>query len=195
MGAVSAFSFYPTKNLGALGDGGGIVVRDDAALAERIRILRQYGWKERYVSLVAGGNSRLDEIQAAILRYRLAKLTDRNRRRQAVAKLYNEAFIGLPITLPTEIAGTTHVYHQYVVESDERDALKGHLAKLGVIAALHYPLAVHQQPAYEGRIRGGDSLPNTEALYRRLLSLPVYPQLTPEQVERVARGVRSFWGN
>ena len=194
IGHISAFSFYPTKNLGALGDGGGIVVRDDTALAERIRILRQYGWKERYVSLVAGGNSRLDEVQAAILRYRLAKLNERNKRRQGVANLYNEAFIDLPITLPTEIVGTTHVYHQYVIESAERDALKEHLAKVGVIAALHYPLAVHQQPAYEGRIRGGGSLPTTEALYRRLLSLPVYPQLTPEQVEQVTRGVRSYWG-
>jgi dTDP-4-amino-4,6-dideoxygalactose transaminase len=194
IGDVAAFSFYPTKNLGALGDGGAIVVRNNAALAERIRILRQYGWQERYVSLVAGGNSRLDEIQAAILRYRLAKLNERNKKRQGVANLYNEAFIDLPLTLPNEIAGTTHVYHQYVIESDERDALKEHLANGGVIAALHYPLAVHQQPAYEGRIRGSDSLPCTEALYRKILSLPVYPQLTPEHVERVAGGVRSYWG-
>jgi dTDP-4-amino-4,6-dideoxygalactose transaminase len=194
MGVVSAFSFYPTKNLGALGDGGAIVIRDDSALAERIRIQRQYGWKERYISLVAGGNSRLDELQAAILRYRLTKLDARNARRRAIAALYAEAFAELPITLPTPIEGTKHVMHQYVIESDERDAIKEHLASRGVLAALHYPLAVHQQPAYESRIRGADSLPNTEALYRRLLSLPIYPQLTPENVQVVAKALRSYWG-
>ncbi len=194
MGIVSAFSFYPTKNLGALGDGGAIVVRDDPALAERIRIMRQYGWKERYISLRAGGNSRLDELQAAILRYRLTKLDERNTRRRAIASFYAEAFAELPLHLPQRIEGTTHVMHQFVIESDEREAIKDHLASRGVFAALHYPLAVHQQPAYESRIRGSDSLPHTEALYRRLLSLPMYPQLTSESVELVAKAVRSYWG-
>ena len=193
IGDVAAFSFYPTKNLGALGDGGGITVRDDREVADRIRKLRQYGWKERYISLISGGNSRLDELQAAILRYRLKKLDARNARRQQIAQFYSESLVGFPIETPAVIPGTTHVMHQYVVATEQRNELKEHLAARGVMAALHYPQAVHQQPAYVGRIRGGDSLPNTESFYRKLLSLPIYPQLKPEQVEHVGQSLRSFW--
>jgi dTDP-4-amino-4,6-dideoxygalactose transaminase len=193
IGDVSAFSFYPTKNLGALGDGGAIVIRADREVGDRIRKLRQYGWKERYISQIAGGNSRLDELQAAILRYRLRKLDARNTRRQQIAKFYSETLIGSPIEPPAIIPGTTHVMHQYVVTTDRRDQLKEHLCARGVMAALHYPQAIHQQPAYAGRIRGGDALPNTEAFYRQLLSLPIYPQLKTEEIEHVSQSLRSFW--
>lgn len=193
IGDVAAFSFYPTKNLGALGDGGAIVIRDDREVADRIRKLRQYGWKERYISLIPGGNSRLDELQAAILRYRLKKLDARNSLRRKIAQFYSESLVGFPIETPAVIPGTTHVMHQYIVASEQRKLLREHLSVCGVMAMLHYPQAVHQQPAYAGRIRGEDSLPNTERFYRKLLSLPIYPQLKPEQIEHVVYSLRSFW--
>lgn len=189
-GDAAAFSFYPTKNLGAVGDGGGVATADPK-VAERVRWLREYGWKERYISFLAGGNSRLDELQAAILRVKLPHLERDNARRRAIAERYTAS---LPSSLqpPTSVAGTTHAMHLYVVESLDRVALQAHLKARGVASAFHYPQAIHQQPAYLGRIMGGDRLPHTESLYHRLLSLPMYPELSEAQVETVCQAL-STW--
>ncbi|MBS1788533.1 MAG: DegT/DnrJ/EryC1/StrS family aminotransferase [Acidobacteria bacterium] len=182
IGDIAAFSFYPTKNLGALGDGGAVVTNDDE-LAERLRLLREYGWRERYVSEIAGMNSRLDELQAAVLRVKLRSLDAENERRRQIARRYNEMLAMALLRLPQSCTGVSHVYHQYVVRSDERDALKERLRAKGVGTLIHYPVPVHQQPAYRNRMRL--SLPETEQAAREVLSLPMFPQLTEEQVAQV----------
>lgn len=183
-GHAAAFSFYPTKNLGAIGDGGGVVTQD-AALAERLRHLREYGWQERYISFFPGSNSRLDELQAAILRVKLRGLEDDNARRRHIATRYRKALEGTGLTPPAEIGGTLHAMHLFVVETEHRDDLQAALKAGRIGSGMHYPLAIHQQPAYQGRIRGGDRLPHTESLYRRILSLPMFPELTDEQVLQI----------
>lgn len=191
-GHVSAFSFYPTKNLSALGDGGAIVTNDQE-LANRAQLLRQYGWQNRYVSQIPGFNSRLDEIQAAILRVKLKHLDEDNGRRQAVAEIYHQEFKGLELVLPTFTPKVEHVYHQYVVLTARRDSLRRHLAKDGVDTAIHYPVPVHLQPAYLDRVViGSEGLPRTEALCRQIVSLPMHPHLELEQVQIVSEAVRSW---
>lgn len=191
-GHVAAFSFYPTKNLGAIGDGGGIVTANDS-IAENAKILRQYGWKERYVSSIAGLNSRLDELQAAILRVKLRHLETDNARRNQIADMYDRAFLGTSLGLPHRSSGVTHAMHLYVVEHDKRDDLRQYLLSQGIQAAIHYPLAIHQQPAYCSRgIRGANQLVVTEAVYKRILSLPMYPELSDGDVERVIVAVKSW---
>jgi len=191
-GDVAAFSFYPTKNLGAIGDGGAVVTAD-AQLNERLRRLRQYGWQQPNQSIEPGINSRLDELQAAILRVKLCYLDDDNTRRREIAAHYAKEFAELPVTLPTSLAGAQHVYHQFVIRSARRDELKSHLALHGVLAGIHYPLAVHQQPAYAGRFPcGPKQLVTTETICREILSLPVYPQLLSAQIQRIAQAVNSF---
>jgi len=189
-GDISCFSFYPTKNLGALGDGGAVVTSDDG-IAEKLRALREYGWKERYISDIAGTNSRLDEIQAAILRAKLPALDLENTRRGEIADAYDEGLQGLSLTLPRRRLDTSHVFHQYVVRSQKRDALRAALKQEGIATNIHYPVPVHQQAAYEGRIAlcpGG--MAETERAAREVLSLPMFPQLEDEQVERVIAAVR-----
>ena len=190
VGELAAFSFYPTKNLGALGDGG-IVVAGDDAFAERVRELREYGWRQRYVSAIPGLNSRLDELQAAVLRVKLGALERDNARRAAIAEAYDRGLAGLPLTLPARRAETTHVFHQYVVRSPGRDALRAALGARGIGTNIHYPVPVHLQPAYEGRLAIGPSgLGETERAAREVLSLPIYPQLADAQVARVIAAVR-----
>ncbi len=184
-GDLAAFSFYPTKNLGALGDGG-MVVTGDAELARRVRALRQYGWEERYVSSARGINSRLDELQAAVLRVKLRGLEADNARRQQRARLYDELLPDMLLELPSSAAGATHVYHQYVVRTSEREGLRRHLAQQEIGTAVHYPVPIHLQPAYRGSIPIGGNLNHTEAAARQVLSLPMYPELTVEQVRYVA---------
>ncbi|MBV8879493.1 MAG: DegT/DnrJ/EryC1/StrS family aminotransferase [Planctomycetaceae bacterium] len=191
IGDLGCFSFYPTKNLGALGDGG-LIVTGDAALAERCRLLREYGWAERYVSHLAGVNSRLDELQAAVLRIKLRTLDADNGRRGAVAADYDAGLKGSPLTLPKRRASGTHVFHQYVARSTSRDALIAHLKANGVEALIHYPVPVHLQKAYKGRIRGGDALPESERAAREVLSLPMYPELPAADRAKVVDAVRSF---
>jgi dTDP-4-amino-4,6-dideoxygalactose transaminase len=191
-GDVAAFSFYPTKNLGAIGDGGGIVT-DNEWIADNAKILRQYGWRERYVSSIAGLNSRLDEIQAAILRVKLRYIERDNNRRNQIANMYDNAFRGTALGLPHRSHGITHAMHLYVVEHDKREDLKEYLFSKNIQAAVHYPLAIHQQSAYSSRVvRGADRLPATEALYRRILSLPMYPELSDTDVQRVVSEVRCW---
>lgn len=190
VGDVGCFSFYPTKNLGAAGDGG-LVVSRHPEIAEQARLLRQYGWRERYVSDVAGVNSRLDELQAALLRVKLRHLDRWNRQRQALARLYDALLAEADVVRPAVAAGNEHVYHLYVVRSRQRDALRSHLARRGIATAIHYPVPVHQQPAYR-RLAPAGGLPVTERAAAEVLSLPMYPQLAPAAVKRVAEGIREF---
>ena len=195
IGRLAAFSFYPTKNLAAIGDGGMVVTGDDA-LAERLRALRQYGWRSRYVSDIAGVNSRLDEIQAAILRVRLTMLEAENQRRREIAAIYDSGLAGLPLQLPARRSDATHVFHQYVVRTPHRAALQRALRERGIGTNIHYPVPVHLQPAYRGRVAIGPSgLAETERAAREVLSLPMFPQLTEEQVSRVVSGVRAACAN
>lgn len=191
-GDVAAFSFYPTKNLGALGDGGAVVT-NDADLAGRVRLLREYGWRERYVSEIAGMNSRLDELQAAILRVKLSFLDDENERRRRIAGVYDEKLAASRLQLPRRQGDISHVYHQYVVRSGERDRWKERLKGQGIGTLVHYPAPVHLQPAYRKRVAiGPGGLPETERAAREVLSLPMFPQLTDPQVERVCDGILNF---
>lgn len=193
-GDASAFSFYPTKNLGALGDGGMVCTSDDAA-AELARLIRQYGWKERYISAIEGINSRLDPVQAAILRIGLVRLEERNQRRRAIAALYDAGLTGGAITTPAVPALLTHAYHQYVVRTTDRDGLAARLRAEGVGTGIHYPVPVHAQPAYLGRFdRHCRTLRNTEAVAADILSLPMYPQLTHDDARRVTDLIRKFQG-
>jgi dTDP-4-amino-4,6-dideoxygalactose transaminase len=192
-GCCSAFSFYPTKNLGALGDGGAIVTNRRDVL-DKLRLLQQYGWRERYVSVDAGYNSRLDELQAAILMCKLPFLDQANERRRCIAKRYTDGLSGLPLLTPTEAEGFHHVYHQYVIRFHDRDGLKAHLEKNGIRAAILYPMPVHLQSGYANRISVGcGGLGVTEAVARDLLCLPIYPELSDANVEQVISGIRSYF--
>ncbi|MEP7338554.1 MAG: DegT/DnrJ/EryC1/StrS family aminotransferase [Acidobacteriota bacterium] len=188
-GDIAAFSFYPTKNLGALGDGGAVAT-NDSDLAERVRLLREYGWRERYVSEIAGMNSRLDELQAAILRVKLKYLDEENERRRQIARANDEQLAAASLQLPKRRGDVSHVYHQYVVRTGERDALKARLKEQGVGTLIHYPVPVHLQPAYRNRVLiGSGGLPETERAAREILSLPMFPQLTDKQVEIVCQAI------
>ena len=192
IGDIAAFSFYPTKNLGAFGDAGAIVTAD-AALATRARELREYGWRERYVSDTAGVNSRLDELQAALLRVLLPHLDADNARRREIASQYSRLLARGPFVLPEEAHGARHVYHQYVIRSGHRDALRAHAAERGVGTLIHYPVPVHLQPAYAGRVATDPhGLPVTERLCREILSLPMHPGLLDEEVSGVCEAMLAF---
>jgi len=187
---LGCFSFYPTKNLGALGDGGAVVTHD-AALAERLRALRQYGWARKYEVTVAGGvNSRLDELQAAVLLAKLPHLPAANARRRAIAARYSAALAGLPLQCPPA-PGAEHVMHLYVVRTPRRAALQTHLAARGIASDVHYPIADHLQPIWAGQPR--PQLPVTEAACAQVLSLPCYPGLTDAQADAVIEAVRGFF--
>ncbi|HKT16773.1 MAG TPA: DegT/DnrJ/EryC1/StrS family aminotransferase [Stellaceae bacterium] len=191
-GDLAAFSFYPTKNLGAFGDGGAVAT-NAPDLAARLAELREYGWRERYVSHLAGMNSRLDELQAAFLRVKLRRLDVDNASRQAIAGAYDEGLRGLGLDLPARRAGATHVFHQYVVRTRRRDALQAELKTRGIGTNIHYPQPVHLQPAYRGRVAMGPSgLQESERAAREVLSLPMLPQLREEQVARVIAAMTEF---
>jgi dTDP-4-amino-4,6-dideoxygalactose transaminase len=193
MGECGCFSFYPTKNLGALGDGG-MIVTDDAALAERLRRLRQYGWERKYYSTDSGGiNSRLDELQAALLRVKLRHLPQWNARRRQIAEMYDDLLVGAELDLPEPSAEGEHIYHLYVVRSRERERLQVGLRERGVGTDIHYPLPAHRQPIYEGLAPSG-GLPATERLAQEVLSLPIYPELTNTEVRAVAAAIRETLG-
>ncbi len=185
LGHVAAFSFYPTKNLGAIGDSGAVAT-SDSGVVEQMRILRQYGWRRRYISDVAGINSRLDEIQAAVLRVKLPRLDTKNLRRQQIADDYDAALKESGIAPPRRRPDCLHVFHQYVIRVPHRDAVRRRLAGEGVSTAIHYPVPVHLQPAYSDRIYVGPlGCRATELAATQVLSLPIYPELTDPQVHRV----------
>jgi len=185
-GDISIFSCYPTKNLGALGDAG-LVVTNDPALADRVRRLRQYGWVNRNFSVEQGVNSRLDEVQAAILRVKLPYLDAGNERRREIASSYSKAFRGSRIEAPLVRENNEHVFHLYVAQVDYRDKFRDRLSTAGVQTALHYPLPVHRQPAYANRVRTAASMSVTDHAVDRIVSFPLFPELTAEGVEFVIR--------
>ncbi|NTW00053.1 MAG: DegT/DnrJ/EryC1/StrS family aminotransferase [Oscillochloris sp.] len=188
-GDLACFSFYPSKNLGALGDAGALTTHDPA-LAERLRRLRMYGWGQKYVTADRGGrNSRLDEIQAAMLRVKLRYLDSWNAARRERARWYADLLADTPLALPDDHPG--HVYHLFVIESDQRDHLRAYLQAAGIGCDVHYPQPPHLQSAYADLGYALGSLPHTEALSQRILSLPMFPELTRIEVERVATVVRA----
>ena len=184
-GHIAAFSFYPTKNLGAVGDGGAVVT-NDSRLAEQARLLREYGWRERYISDFPGLNTRLDELQAALLRVKLPHLDEENSRRRELARRYDAVLSDTSVAVPGVRNGVSHAYHQYVVRSDHRDDLRSFLKANGVGTLIHYPVPVHLQPGYRGRAGVNDvGLPETESMCRQILSLPMHPQLTDAEAKEV----------
>lgn len=191
IGNIAAFSFYPTKNLGTVGDGG-MIATGNPELAERVRLLQQYGWKERYISEIAGRNSRLDEIHAAILRVKLRYLDGENERRGELARSYNEHLADAGLALPRVRPGASHVYHQYAVCLEQRDALRDYLKAEGIGTLVHYPMPVHLQPAYLGRIPLAGDLAQTERVARQVVSLPMFPQMQDAQASRVADCIAKF---
>jgi dTDP-4-amino-4,6-dideoxygalactose transaminase len=190
-GDMACFSFYPTKNLGALGDGG-MVVTSDPELAEKARLLREYGWAERYISKIPGWNTRLDELQAAILRVKLCFLDSDNEARAYLASKYNHALKGLGFVTPKRRQESTHVYHLYVISSAERDEIQAFLKARGVGALIHYPVPIHLQPAYRDKLRGSDNLLETEKAAREVLSLPIYPELPEKDLQMVVEMMRCY---
>jgi dTDP-3-amino-2,3,6-trideoxy-4-keto-D-glucose/dTDP-3-amino-3,4,6-trideoxy-alpha-D-glucose/dTDP-2,6-dideoxy-D-kanosamine transaminase len=188
-GQVGCFSFYPTKNLGALGDGGAVIT-NDAVLAERVRALRQYGWTQKYHCRAGHGrNSRLDEIQAAILSVKLPRLEEWNRRRRRINALYSELLDGAGVRLPP-IAGENDAAHLYVIRTPERDRIRTALAERGIDTDVHYPIPDHRQECDHGTASSDCALPVTEAYCGEVLSLPSFPEMDDEEVARVAKCVR-----
>ena len=187
MGDVGCFSFYPTKNLGAYGDGG-MAITSDKELAESLRKLRNYGQSKRYYHDFIGVNSRLDEIQAAVLRVKLKYLDKWNEKRRKIAKLYDEILENTDVTVPIEREYAKHVYHLYVIRHKKRDKLQQYLLRNGIHTLIHYPIPVHWQKAYTNSNR----LPVTEKVCKEILSLPIYPFLKEEEVEIVSRYLREY---
>lgn len=180
-GDIAAFSFYPTKNLGALGDGGAVFTRDPDR-ADQVRLLRQYGWRTRYISEIPGRNSRLDEIQAAVLRAKLPVLDEDNTKRQAIAARYSERLAGSGLTLPATTPGALPVWHQYAIRTPDREDLRAKLYEADISCASLYPVPIHHQPAYLDR---SVSLPITEKACEEVLCLPCHPGLGIDDVDRV----------
>lgn len=190
-GDAGCFSFYPTKNLGALGDGG-LIVTKDPDLASRVSLLREYGWAERFISQVPGFNSRLDELQAAVLRVKLKYLDEDNSRRQRLAKVYTDGFEFASFNVPKLKSACTHTFHLYVIRHSSRDRLQNWLQDRGIGALVHYPQPIHRQPAYHRRVKCADLLPETERAAREVLSLPIYPELTKGEAQYVINSALSF---
>lgn len=190
-GDIAVFSFYPTKNLGAMGDGGAVVM-NDSQLAEKVRLLRQYGWKERYVSYIKGMNSRLDELQAAILRVKLRHLDEWNTRRRELADLYLGLLSKTDLVLPSQPKDSQHVFHQFVIRHPRRDELQAYLRAHGIHSLVHYPAPIHLQPAYANLSPMDGTLSKSERAAHEVLSLPMFPELTEEEVGRVSQTIREF---
>ena len=187
-GKLGCFSFYPTKNLGALGDAGAVVT-NDATLAGRVRELRQYGWRRKYECGGEGGrNSRLDELQAAILCAKLPHLDAWNSRRRAIAALYSDLLGGAGLQLPPAPGGHD-VVHLFVVRTRHRDLLRAHLAAEGIAAEVHYPTADHRQECYRAAAWAQVELPETERCCGEVLTLPCFPEMRDDEVVRVAKGL------
>lgn len=189
-GDAVAWSFYPGKNLGALGDAGAVTT-NDAALADRLRALRNYGSRVKYHNEIPGFNSRLDELQAALLRVKLPHLDAENERRRRIACRYREGLAGLPLVLPEEAPDGRSAWHVFVVRHPRRDELARRLGELGVGTVIHYPVAPHLQPAYRDLYRPLGTLPLSERLHAEVLSLPIGPTQDDDQTERVIEAVTS----
>jgi dTDP-4-amino-4,6-dideoxygalactose transaminase len=191
-GISAAFSFYPAKNLGAFGDGG-MLVTQSAEVSARIRTLRNYGQRVKYEHVDLPLNRRLDTIQAAVLRVKLPHLDAWNARRRFLADAYRERLAGLPIGLPPADPDGRHVYHLFVITTDDRDALRSELAVEGIDTGIHYPVPVHRQPVLDELGYADGAFPNAERLASSSLSLPMYPELPLEQLEQVAAAIRRHY--
>jgi dTDP-4-amino-4,6-dideoxygalactose transaminase len=191
LGDSAAFSFYPGKNLGAYGDGG-MVVTSDRVIAKRLELLRNYGQREKYHHEFRGYNRRLDTLQAAVLRVKLKYLQEWNAARRWNAKLYREFLEGTGVITPAEAAGAESAWHLYVIRTERRDLLREHLASRGISAGIHYPIPIHLQPAYADLGYKTGDFPVAEAYAKQILSLPMYAELTPNQIEWTAQCVRDF---
>lgn len=192
LGHAAAFSFYPGKNLGALGDGGAVVT-NDAELARQIRVLRNYGSERKYHNCVKGVNSRLDELQAALLRVKLRYLDGWNAQRAAVAVRYLDAFADLPLGMPCMEENVQSSWHLFVIRTPQREQLATFLGEHGVMTMIHYPIPPHEQPAYAEMADLRGHLPLSEQLHREVLSLPMFPGMTDDQVMHVIQTVRKFF--
>ena len=194
LGRAGCFSFYPGKNLGAYGEGGAVVT-DDEEVARRVRLLRDHGSGRKYHHEVVGYNFRLEGIQGAVLNVKLGHLDRWNRLRREHAALYNELLAGSGLLLPREMPYAEHVYHLYVVRAEGRDALQGELAAAGVQTGIHYPIPIHLQPAYASLGHQAGDFPEAERQARAVLSLPMFPELTENQLMHVARTVGARAGS
>jgi dTDP-3-amino-3,4,6-trideoxy-alpha-D-glucose transaminase len=194
LGDCGCFSFYPAKNLGAWGDGGGVVT-NDPEIARRLRLLRSHGENPRYRHRVCGSTARLDAIQAAVLRIKLGRLDEWNEDRRRIGAALTSALAGRAVRPPTPPGpGADHVFHQYVVETNTREELRAHLGAVGIASAIHYPIPVHRSEAYAALAMGPSSLPVTESLAGRICSLPIFPGMSAEEVARVAMAIGKFHG-
>jgi len=191
IGDLGCFSFYPTKNLGAYGDAG-LVTTNDPGIDDRLRKLRQHGQGAKYVHEALGWSSRLDEIQAAVLRVKLRHLDRWTARRRALADRYRALLAGLPLRLPQDHADAYAVYHLFTIATESRDALQKYLGERGIATAVHYPLPLHLQAPYRA---GGTSLPVSEHAARTVLSLPLFPDMTEDELTTVATTVREFFAD
>jgi dTDP-4-amino-4,6-dideoxygalactose transaminase len=187
-GDAVAWSFYPSKNLGALGDAGAVTTNDEN-LANSIKTLRNYGSSVRYVNEVPGYNNRLEELHAAVLRVKVGKLAEWNARREVLAQRYQEAFASLPLTLPIVRPGAKHAWHLYTIRHPNRDAIREYLEKDGIGTLIHYPIPPHQQKAYDQHNVACESYPIAEQIHREILSLPLGPHLTTHQQDQVIQSV------
>ena len=190
-GDFGCFSCYPTKNLGAIGDAG-LITTNSIDLANKIRMLREYGWENR-TSIYPGRNSRLDELQAAILRIKLKYLDLDNQKRRNLAKFYYDNLSSLPIILPLIHSNVESVFHLFVIQVENRHSLLNFLKQEGIIAGIHYPLAIHQHPTYEGRILTAKDMSITESLVQNIISLPMYPELSNNDADKIVSVLKRFY--
>ena len=190
IGDIGCFSCYPTKNLGAIGDAG-LITTDNEKLAKKIRKLREYGWDKR-ISMYPGRNSRLDEIQASILRIKLKYLDSDNAKRNQLANFYSTGLENTSILTPKTRDKSTHVYHLFVVQTPHRNKLVHHLKRDNIIAGIHYPVPIHLHPTYLNRLKVSNNMKVTETLVDRILSLPMYPELRIKEAEKVVKSLKNF---
>lgn len=190
IGNFGAFSFYPGKNLGAFGDGGAITTNDEK-LAQKLKMMRNYGQKKKYNHIYQAFNKRLDTIQAAVLKTKLKQLDKWNSNRVRIANLYREHLKNLPLVLPYVAANRKHVYHLFVIQTKKRDDLLAYLHKNGIQAGIHYPVLICEQPIYNA-LNNGIKYPNAKQLSQRIISLPIYPEMEEKQIRYVASKIKEF---
>jgi len=191
IGKIGCYSFYPTKNLGAFGDGG-MIVTNDEELFKKIKLLRMYGEEERYKSVLQGRISRLDEIQAAILSVKLQYLDKWNERRREIAGKYRSHLENSPCRLPPALPFTKHVYHLFVIRTKKRDLLKNYLEKKGIATGIHYPVPIHLVPSFKSLGYKEGDFPESEKAAKEILSLPMFPELKDSEIVKVAQEINSF---
>jgi dTDP-4-amino-4,6-dideoxygalactose transaminase len=191
-GHIGCFSCYPTKNLGAIGDAG-LITSNSEELAQKIKMLREYGWQDRS-SIYSGRNSRLDELQAAILRVKLRHLDSDNQKRIKIADFYYEKLSSLPLELPLIGSRVAPVFHLFVIKVKDRDKLHSFLKKEGISAGIHYKLAVHQQPAYKNRVLISSDMTVTEGIVDKIISLPIYPELSSNDTVKIVDAMIKYCG-